>query len=141
MRKELKNAIQVSTVSFLGATIIGGGTLIGGVAVYRELTKEDPGVQFCEHIRDSVDTEPASVVTEDDYQRVLSKVSESKLPEIREPGMRLVSLSWQAQQLGDDAGLEAVGLVGPIIESYVDLSSGCAQHDVVLPPLDFGGVQ
>lgn len=140
MSDRAKRLFLGGIIGLLGAVLMVGFPLVA-VAIYQDLTKEDPGVEFCEHIRDSVDTEPASVVTEDDYQRVLSKVSESKLPEIREPGMRLVSLSWQAQQLDESAGLEAMELVGPIIESYVDLSSGCAQHDVVLPPLDFGGAQ
>ncbi len=140
MSDRAKRLFLGGIIGLLGAILMVGFPLVA-VAIYQDLTKEDPGVQFCEHIRDSADTEPANVVTEDDYQRVLSKVSESKYPEIREPGMRLVSLSWQAQQLDDDAGLEAMGLVGPIVESYVDLSSGCAQHDVVLPSLDFGGAQ
>lgn len=119
--------------------LLGGVAAVGGAIISAQAT--DPGIEFCEAIRDGQASGETSEggqepMTFEEYQEAREALSGSRHEEIRVPALALVDVIWQVEQLDEDAGFEALPLVGALTDSYGSLSGGCAQHGVQLPPLE-----
>lgn len=130
-------ALGLVVLAFVGVILREGNVLPAGIP----LIGRDSGLAACEAIsktaaNGSGESSPAAALGGGDDRTALRKVfSGSRYPEIRDPGVRFVDLAMQLDGMGDDAGLAALPLVGPLTESYAALAGGCAEHGYNLPNL------
>jgi hypothetical protein len=131
--------------------IVGGGALIalailgdGTDPVSELLAGEDSGVQACEAIRDAeqeaeqTQAQTADEIwTEEEYLVLREQFADSRHEAIRTNGVELMDIGWQMEQLGDDAGFEALPLLGSFMAAYAGLAGGCAEQGVTIPALQF----
>jgi hypothetical protein len=124
--------------------LAGGGIAValarGDNPVAELVAGQDSGVEACEAIRDAEQqsTEDSSEpFTFEQYQQLREQFADSKHEAIRTNGIELIDLAWQMDQLGEDAGLEALPLIGSFMEAYAGLTGGCAEQGVQIPPLEF----
>lgn len=129
-------ALAAVILAFVGVMLREGNVLPAGIPIIGK----DSGLAACEVIskaaaNGSGDSSPAAAFGGDDRTALRKVFSGSRYPEIRDPGVRFVDLAMQLDGMGDDAGLAALPLVGPLTESYAALAGGCAEHGYTLPNL------
>ena len=100
---------------------------------------KDSGVEACEMIRDAQqnDDGQADPWTAEEYQAFRGMFDDSKHEAIRRNGVQLADIGWQIQQLPEDAGLEALPLLGSFMDAYAGLTGACMEQGVELPPIEF----
>ncbi len=100
--------------------------------------EEDPGIVACQSIRDNTESSGSTEgLTEQEYQETRELLSQSNHDKIRTHGLKLLDLSWQLQDLDEDAGFEALPLLESFMDTYIDFSGACASQGVVIPKLEW----
>lgn len=112
------------------------GFAITSFFVYAAI-QDDPGIAACKAMRDGINknkenSQPEKKTTAEEYKKIRNLFSSSRYDDIKIPGVKLVDLSRQASQ-ASDGGSFVIGL--QVLSVYSDLSTGCANHEVELPPL------
>jgi hypothetical protein len=101
------------------------------------LIGKDSGIAACEALADG--TKPTGrdeSLTPETYKELRQVFRDSRYPEIAEPGLRMVDLTWQFQSKDNKSNLGmALAMIGPMTQAYSSLAGGCAEHDIVIPAL------
>jgi hypothetical protein len=79
----------------------------------------------------------SGIMTEADYRKAREVFADSRYPSIRDNGVRLMDLAWQAQGMGKN-NLGVLALMGGISDAYSGLAGGCAAEGYTIPSLGEG---
>lgn len=118
---------------------------LGGLLVQRmnwlpvtvPLVGKDTGVAACEVISKGGSPVPSSgkdTMSAADYRKARAIFADSRYPGIRDNGVRLMDLAWQAQGMGNE-DLGALALFSDIASSYSGLTGGCSAVGYTIPSL------
>jgi hypothetical protein len=108
------------------------------------LIGKDTGVAACEAIANQGSLTGAatgkgskSSLTTVEYREMRAVFEDSRYPEIRDNGTRLMDYAWQLQGMTRDAdnAIAGLALVQPMTEAYTGLAGGCADHGYTIPAL------
>jgi hypothetical protein len=129
--KASRKPLIVAVLATVGVFVVGGV----GYGVWDGFIREDTGVAACKAIRDGkqMDGSPKGSsddkMTEAEYREMREIFEDSRHDKLREHGTGLVDVVWQAQGLGDGAGL---ALIGPMGAHMSGLQSACADQGVIV---------
>lgn len=130
--------------TWLGVTLLAGLVLfLAGLFVQRQnwlpasvpLIGKDTGVAACEAIHNGqAPVKAKGIMSEADYRKARAVFADSRYPDIRNNGTRLMDLAWQAQGMGSN-NLGVLAVIGAIGDAYSGLAGGCASVGYTIPSL------
>lgn len=107
------------------------GLTVAGLGVYDQVFRKDSGLVMCEAMRDAQGSPTQGDFTESRYRRMRKAFADSRYPDIRDPGTKLVDTIWNVEQLPDDQDMGALVYVGPLMTHATALQSACADHGIM----------
>lgn len=99
---------------------------------------KDTGYAACEAIHAGrAPVEAKGIMTLDQYRQAREVFADSRYAGIRDNGIKLMDLAWQAQGMGDN-NLGVLALMGGVADAYSGLAGGCASVGITIPALGEG---
>ncbi|GIE90235.1 hypothetical protein Are01nite_67150 [Actinoplanes regularis] len=123
----------LALVAALSLILLAGG----GWLVYDRLLREgeDSGVAACRALASEEKGSSGTSddeLTRDEYIAMRKVFADSRYPDLREHGTKLMDVLWQVSQLGADNEVAALAYLQPLTEHVSGLQSACADHGVIL---------
>lgn len=124
--------------------LTGVALLLAGVLTQRSnwlpasvpLIGADSGYAACKAIASGdKPTAGSKVWSQDDYRAARRVFIDSRYPDVRTNGVRLIDIAWQLQGLEEGETLGALAYIGAFTNAYTGLSGGCADLGFTLPKL------
>ncbi len=107
-----------------------------GWLLYDRVLREDSGVAACRALasqdRSGAGGATDDELTRDEYISMRQVFADSRFPDLREHGTKLMDIMWQVSQLGADNEVAALAYLQPLTEHISGLQSACADHGVIL---------
>jgi hypothetical protein len=99
------------------------------------LIGKDSGVAACEAIaKGRPPIEAKGIMSAADYRKARAVFADSRYPAIRDNGVKIMDLAWQAQGMGKN-NLGVLALMGGIADAYSGLAGGCSAVGYTIPSL------
>ena len=100
----------------------------------------DSGVAACRAIAEGEKPVPSgAAMTQQDYRALRAVFADSRYPDIRDNGTKIVDIAWQVAALdkqGDTEMISALAYANSLTSAYAGLTGGCAEHGYTLAPLN-----
>lgn len=125
-------AAMVAVVAILAGLLV---QRMNWLPVGVPLIGKDTGVAACEAIHNGqAPVKAKGIMSEADYRKARAVFADSRYPDIRNNGTRLMDLAWQAQGMGTN-NLGVLAVIGAIGDAYSGLAGGCASVGYTIPSL------
>jgi hypothetical protein len=91
----------------------------------------DSGIEACKAMRDTPVAENGKQkpLTEQRYREIRTMFEDSRDPDIRSNGTKLIDIAWQISQ--DES--QAFAYLSPMMSALTGLQTACANHGIILP--------